>query len=409
MALALGAVFCAGAAAPETVTLKNGTVYMGRTASKLFKDHKCTFMVDSAIVVDSVKNVSASRVQKPLSSLSGELADWFRRHPERITTDRNGREQVVVYNLRAKDRSIPEDVVLLERGPKLLKYFIIAKYDETIPDSTVVSYAYALREPDAISGVIDEVVTTDERTIRGQIVYEGSLFGVLNSDDMVVEMLPYGKIKSTTKIPLFAEQPLVEQVPMVDEVRTNDGRTFRGLITQVVRKPGDKKPYYRLLVNGSNSEQTLYFADVDAIYENVNHDYNPLTDTHIEADSTIIVAGKELASVPYTSKAVTNDFQFSLTKLPEPMKAVDGMVKLEMCNVPGNQQIMLVPLTIPAPNKEGKYEFVCPAQTFVFNQMPGNTTISPYGNRNVSYTLAPGYYLVYRSADKKAFIINLAK
>lgn len=409
MAMALGVVLGAGAAAPETVTLKNGSVYMGRTSVKNFEKRSSTFMADSAVVVDSVKNVSLTMTVMPLASVKDGLANWFRQHPERIGIGRDGAEEVVVHRLRNASSSVTDDVVLLERGPKVVKYVIIAPLTEEIPDSNVVSYDYAPREPQAISGIIDEVVTTDGRTLEGQIVHEGSLFGILTADNMVVEMLPYSKLSSTSKRALYADQPIIEQVPVLDEVRTKDGRTVSGIITSVNRRPHDGKPYYMLRPVNHGSEVKLYFDDVTAIYQPYNRDYKPLKDTRIDAETTIIVAGTELAATPYTMKQGSADLLFSLDKLPEPVKAIDGGFKLEMRNVTNNQQIMLVPLEMPKPGKDGKYEISCSAQSILLNSKPGLATLSPYGNRNIAYTVAPGLYLVYRNADKKAYLINLVK
>ena len=316
MAMALGVALGAGAAAPETVTLKNGSVYMGRTSIKNFEARSSSFMADSAIVVDSVKNVSVTMTVMPLASVKEGLANWFRQHPERISIGRDGAEEVVVHRLRSASSSVTDDVVLLERGPKVLKYVIIAPLTVEIPDSNVVSYEYAVREPQVISGIIDEVVTTDGRTLEGQIVHEGSLFGILTADNMVVEMLPYSKLSSTSKRALYADQPIIEQVPVLDEVRTKDGRTVSGIITSVNRRPHDGKPYYMLRPVNHGSEVKLYFDDVTSIYQPYNRDYKPLKDTRIDSDNTIIVAGRELLSTPYTMKQGSADLLFNLDKLP---------------------------------------------------------------------------------------------
>lgn len=412
-AISLAAVMAAGAVPPETVTLTNGTVYMGHTSVKNLTGGYSAFMVDSAIIVVNDEDADCSPSDRRLDELNQRWKAWFAVHPQYVKKLYDGSDYARMYSLSLKDRNV-SDVVLLEKGDNYMKYIDMTQSTVNVPDSVVLSYNYAPRGGLDISGVVDEVFTTDGKSYTGQILAESPRgLGIL-TDELVTEFVSWDKLRRTKKRPLYDRQAFDEQVEYYDNIRTKDG-SRRGIITEINYKPGENdKPYYVVREKGSVNEFKVPFDDAQEISLVRNPDYKPLSDVRIESVNDILANGIKLNKVKYESfKGDSNRFIIPADSIPMKIGVAKGdKLKVQMKEDAVNSgALYLIPLEAPAElpksRDDKKYYF------FSFNDLINKgsqpvRSISPYKNVTLSYEIAPGTYLIYRQSDKSAYLITIS-
>lgn len=403
----------AGAVPPETVTLTNGTVYMGHTSVKNLIGGYSAFMVDSAIIVVNDEDADCSPSDRRLDELNQRWKAWFAVHPQYVKKLYDGSDYARMYSLSLKDRNV-SDVVLLEKGDNYMKYIDMTQSTVNVPDSVVLSYNYAPRGGLDISGVVDEVFTTDGKSYTGQILAESPRgLGIL-TDELVTEFVSWDKLRRTKKRPLYDRQAFDEQVEYYDNIRTKDG-SRRGIITEINYKPGENdKPYYVVREKGSVNEFKVPFDDAQEISLVRNPDYKPLSDVRIESVNDILANGIKLNKVKYESfKGDSNRFIIPADSIPMKIGVAKGdKLKVQMKEDAVNSgALYLIPLEAPAElpksRDDKKYYF------FSFNDLINKgsqpvRSISPYKNVTLSYEIAPGTYLIYRQSDKSAYLITIS-
>ena len=370
-------------------------------------------MTDSAIVVVNGENVDYSHTERNIDELNPRWKAWFAAHPQYVHKRYDGSEYARLYrlNLRSGDVS---DVMLLERGDKYVKYVDMAQRTVTVPDSLVLAYNFAPRGPLDISGVVDIIYTTDNRTYEGQIVTEtpGGV-GIL-TDDLVTVVVPWSKLRRSAKRPLYGNQKFDEQVEYYDKIRAKGEGGRSGIITEINYKPAnDEKPYYVLREAGSVNEQKYPFALVEEISLESNKSYSPLTDVLIESADDILVNGIKLVKAsPKETKAESGSFTIPADSVPVIVKAgKEGEFKVQMKQEAENLgSLYLIPLAEPAmlpKSKDDKKYYSFTSNDLINRGRRPVRSISPYNNVTLTYNLTPGTYLIYRQSDKNVFIFTV--
>lgn len=397
-------------ASEETVKMKNGSIYMGHTSVKNFDDGYSSFMVDSAIVVVNSNDVTIGEHNKNLSDLSKKWQDWFRNRPELIVTRSDGKEYVTMCYVtdNNSDRS-GEDVVLLERNDDYYKYWTFASINKKISDADVVSYEYSLRSPLAISGIIDELETTEGKILRGQIVRETPKGIGLFTEDKVIEVVPYNQIRATRKKPLFSEQPIDHQVSFLDVVVTHNDEQYEGILTAINYKPGDKKAPFYSLRESNGDIRTLPFKDVKEIKLRKNARYEPLKDIKIESIDEVYVNEVRADTTKFEVCDKHNVNELNGKENITTVSLTDnGVLKVTIKNDAKNNKVYLIRLDDSKMYQHRKEEFYgFTSNDLIEDDIAVQRAISPYGNIVLEYNVTPGEYLLYRPSNQMAYIIRI--
>lgn len=414
--LALAVMFTAQSEAPESVTLKNGTVYMGHTSVKNIAKAQTSFMTDSAIIVVSGENVDYSHNERNLNDLNLRWKAWFAAHPEYVHKRNDGSKFVNLYHINLKSGDV-SDVLLLEFGYKYAKYIDMTQRTVVVPDSAVERYNFAPRGNLDISGVVDILYTTDGRTYEGQIVSESPQgLGIL-TDDLLKVIVPWNKLRRSAKQPLFKNQKFDEQIEFFDNIATKGstkGRT--GIITGIYYKPDEKeKPYYVVREAGGVNEFKIPFAEVEEIRLEKNEGYKPLTDIYIESADDILANEVKLTKAKLQeTKIGSGSFVIPADTLPVSINVGDNNeLKVQMKQEAESfGSIYLIPLGDPTflpKSKDDKKFYSFTSNDLINNARRPVRSISPYNNVTLTYSIAPGTYLIYRQSDKAVFIITIKK
>lgn len=408
--LTVAMAFTAVAAPRETVTMKDGSVYMGHTSVKNFDKGFSTFKVDSAIVVAKNKDITILENQKKLSDLSQKWQTWFRNHPQYISKNEDGNESVTMFYMSENNSDKNGmDVVLLERGMDYYKYWSMAILDLEIADADVSSFEYSLRNPLEITGIIDEVECTDGNILRGEIVRESPKGIGVFTNDKVLEIIPYSKVVATHKKPLFKELPIDRQVKYLDVLKTDNGE-YSGIITEINYKPADKKKPFYLLRISEDDMRSIPFEDVREIRIRKNKDYKSISDIRIKSADDIYVNDVVVDSTLFEFNEKQIAYDFSTTpNFNKISLSMNQKLKVVVKKDDKNNKLYLIRLiNVRDDRKKGRISSFTNEQ-LINNEISGHRTVSPYGNVMIEYDVSAGKYVLYRPSDKRAYILQISK
>lgn len=401
----------------ETLETTDGSIYMGHTIGQDFKNKnpRSLFLSDSAILVTPMsKVISLTSESIRLEDLnSQEWKDWFKSHPSYIKTEENGRRVVKMHRIVQKGQENSGLVFLLEKSPTHLKYYSKNSRKDTILDKNIKSTIYALTDPRVQSGVTDIIYTSDNEFHKGQIVSQDNQFVGLKTEAGFVELIPNGSVVRTITTPLNPDQSLEEQVRYLDKLLTKEG-SFTGIITERNIKPGNEvDPYYVIYDIKDKISQKVNLKDISGLAKIKNDKYSPIAVVVLEDEEDILANGVKLNSinyVPYSdAKRGLNGLVIKEKNRATKLNSLSESLNLYMRDMDLNSMIYLIKVSpLELNDKDLKSVIYFSYQELLDKaRVPSKKSISKNGNKIVSYTLTPGIYLLYRSNDKKAFLINL--
>lgn len=398
----------------ETVELANGTVLMGHTSRQNIEKGTTLFRSDSALMVVPREKVSSiHREVKNLDKLSEAWQNWFAVHPEYVSNDGAGKKTVTLHRItRKRDIDATDDVLLLERSPKYVKYYTMSANTDTIVDDQVKLYSYARRDDLDLTGIVMEIITTDGSTYRGQLVQENrDGVGVL-TDENIVEVVPNDKVASKRFSGFDTEAPIEEQIEFLDlvsiDAEKGEATSHTGIITLKNYVPGGKKAAYLTVFDpNSGSSHNVDMAKVKTIAKNRNTFYKPRRDVRVEADTTMLVNGIAVKPVKYSASENKDEFMLATTAATV-VKDEDNVLRLQMRDCRNNQNVTLIPVKERQQKKDVKRYYFSFKELYN-NAIPCDRTVSRNGIATLTFDAAPGTYLVYRQADRKAFLIRVEK
>ncbi len=420
-AIAASAVLpCMGQA---TLVLKNGSRIYGNVSNDDFANSVVTFSADSAVVVDTMSY--SAPVVRALSSLNDAWQNWFAGNARRVFTHNNAPSAYIgkVSCMQDENRPFNGEAVILENGNGKVKFFVTGLYTTEVNKRLIDHFEYAERDPLALTGVIDEVVTVDGEVFTGQIVAKYTAGIVVRTENGVDNFIPFENVMLTRIVPFNVNYPLKDQVRYHSRLNYKNGKTnneVTGIIQEVVYKPKNgAKPYYTVLNADGTSSTDYNFEDVEGIRSVRNSSFVDKRDVVIKKDE-VLVAGKP-------GKKVTLKEGSDRYVLPDSVEFVeikfsdlkDARVPVHYKNTPDNNEFFFVELTVPVVEKKKPGLFGAPKVTepeapyVTFAKLlrggfrAEDRFVSPANNISVQYgpLKKGGRYVLIRKSDLTAYPI----
>ena len=283
IALAVGCMLPAKAQIVQTMNLKNGSVMRGYLKSQK-AGNNIVFYADVAEVVmdgQKVKNINGKKVA------FNSLPDEWKHYAE----DNELLDKKREMTLSSIDTgSMINNVLILEQG-KTMKY-IELKHDYALRLTDVASVEYAPRDEMLLTG-INRILTVKNggivRTLTGQFIKEipGSMTYLLKEDG-VVESIDMDDLVKDNAIKNNPNQSIFEQSKLLDEIRTDDGKVYTGIITERNYELSNYCFVITMKTGDVESTQTVWMENVNEICKLPNPDYKEVRDIQLNPGQIMV-------------------------------------------------------------------------------------------------------------------------
>ncbi len=411
----------------ETLVLKNGSRLYGQRTIEDYNDNTVTFRIDSADMVIPYNDLHDISPRLTLLSETPESwRRWFNQHPERIVLRNNAKYVWLgAVNNSNNDRKFYKDyVVIHEVEDTVVRVFTTSIGEIKVSKNKEIDHIeIAPREPLALVGTINEIETTNQGTLRGQIVEDRAKSLVLLTDDGVRHVIPYKVIKASRIIPFNPNRPLNEQISHHQRLEGNKDSGFSavGIVTETVYKSHGNEEGYYILADTEGLNKTKYpFSQVLRIKKIPNTAFVKEKDVKIDGDQ-LLIQFREAVPVKYEVKSDRYEIA-DTTKAVRINKAdiENGMLKIHFKDTPVNTDFIFVeakPVQVDkSAKKSGKDNndadvvFYASLNDMLINSYsPVNRFVSPSGNVSLTYgnVEAGKAYLLIRKSDplKSAYFL----
>lgn len=420
--LALSAVCAvsANAVIVQKVQLKNGSELEGYI-QRQDKNDNITFCSDRALITVNQGNAQTTESSYTEGNLDQQWVEWGNEHDAFSGT---GADRTLVLNdiifqpamnVQALD-SADFDQLFVMQHPKVSKVKVLEKgakikYLELSPNT----YSFNWRDVESITADrrpktqltgIDRIYQLHNGSeVKGQYAGEAYTTLSLYSPSGVVETFNLDDVDRYRFKAINPNQTLFDQSELIDVVRTKNGTTYRGIITERDFTEGNN---YLVLQQESGSEQTLKFNDVVEYSKEENPNYQLITDVLLKPGEMVI------NRLPVEAVGVTkNGTQIVLEKINPDLSIPQGdnvtRVAVEYYN-PQNvssDNYMLVKVDEEMVKKAPVYSFstdLFELQKFV----PVNRVTSVNGTTKLEYDLpGNGVFAVYDLSTRQAIPFNI--
>lgn len=408
----------------ETIVLKNGSRYMGHTSVEDYETNTVNFMVDSAIVVESLDDVVYSGPVKRRVEDLRRWEKWLKENPTSVFFDGDSCTWMGNISYNSGRNEFDGEARILALTDNKVTFLTINQANMTIDKiKDIDHYEYAPRDPLSLAGIIDEIVLDDGDVYSGQIVADYPSKLILLSDDGIRHEIKYRDIKMKRTLPYNANYQLSRQMPYFSQItlRTQDGskKTVEGIILEKVYKPEDgKNPYYIVTDNNDRNRREYSFDDVVRIGLSRNNHYIKGKDIVLKNRNDMLIGSQPARNVlfeTYDNRYSTCDSN-NVMNIPAD-DVVNGVLKIHFKDLPENGEFLLVeartPQNVPSKpkdkniNKAPRELYYASISDLLLNNItPLERFVSPNGNVALSYSVKPGKaYFLLRKADKTAYII----
>lgn len=412
----------------EKIVMKNGSVLEGHIVSQEPGKSVDFFSEISTIVSDARCISTSGTTEIEQSALSENWQQWIKGNKESLLR-KDGKsflrlDDVVIHAQPVQKDSVKEQYVLesqiagtckvkvLERGG-YVKFIYANSRSFSIPYSSISEIQRVPRDKNAMSGTID-VVETSANTYTGQIISQklGESVKVLCDDGCAVVVLSK-QIKSQKKSGYNAKQSIFEQVPYLDVVTYDGGKTARGII--VSQTISEKTGSYILVKTAEHDDVAVPNKDILKIAKVSNPEYKPSKmDILVENDS-IYLCRKNAKKIPvkdYKSEFVYMEVLKGAVKYAFTKNDLEnGKLVVECFNDEANRELKIIPVETKE-IKEGRNKrlyYACLYADIVKNaKKPTSVSdISPNNTLRMEYELSKGFYALYIQNKKQAVLFEI--
>jgi len=403
IALVVGCMLTAKAQVVQTMNLKNGSILHGYMKSQK-SGGSIVFSAENAdIVIDGkkVKNVSGKKVA------FNNLPDEWKTYAEANELLDKKRE----LTLSSIDTgSMINNVLILEQG-KIMKY-IELKRDYALRSSNIAFVEYDSRDEMLLTG-INRILTVKSggmvRTVTGQCIKEvpGRVICLLK-DDGVVESIDINDLVKDNSIKNNPNQSIFEQSMLLDEIRTNDGAVYTGIITERNYELANYCFVITMKTDDVESTQTVWMENVKEICKLPNPAYKEVRDIQLNPGQIMVnrnEVDQETLSEQSGAFVVTPEMKRLTLKLEGKELAID--VEANFRNEKEATDNYFIKTKQFSKDRKRKDSFYFTFRDMIESAMsPTETTKSMNNTTKMSYRVtSKGVYVFYNSNTKKAVVI----
>ena len=401
--LAVGCMLTAKAQIVQTMHLKNGSTLHGYMKSQksggsiVFSAEKADIVIDGK----KVKNVSGKKVA------FNSLPDEWKTYAEANELLDKKRE----LTLSSIDTgNMINNVFILEQG-KIMKY-VELKHDYTFRSSNIAFVEYASRDEMLLTG-INRILTVKSgsmvRTVTGQCTKEvpGKVICLLK-DDGVVESIDFNDIVKDNSIKNNPNQSIFEQSMLLDEIRTNDGAVYTGIITERNYELANYCFVITMKTDDVESTQTVWMENVKEICKLPNPAYKEVRDIQLNLGQIMVnrnEVDQETLSEQSGAFVVTPEMKRLTLKLEGKELAID--VEANFRNEKEATDNYFIKTKQFTKDRKRKDSFYFTFRDMIESAMsPTETTKSMNNTTKMSYRVtSKGLYVFYNKNTKKAVVI----
>lgn len=403
IALAVGCMLTTKAQIVQTMHLKNGSTLHGYMKSQksggsiVFSAEKADIVIDGK----KVKNVSGKKVA------FNSLPDEWKTYAEANELLDKKRE----LTLSSVDTgSMINNVYILEQG-KIMKY-VELKHDYTFRSSNIAFVEYASRDEMLLTG-INRILTVKSgsmvRTVTGQCTKEvpGKVICLLK-DDGVVESIDINDLVKDNSIKNNPNQSIFEQSVLLDEIRTNDGAVYTGIITERNYELSNYCFVITMKTDDVESTQTVWMENVKEICKLPNPAYKEVRDIQLNPGQIMVNRNEveqETLSEQSGAFVVTPEMKRLTLKFEGKELAID--VEANFKNEKDATDNYFIKTKQFAKDRKRKDSFYFTFRDMIESAMsPTETTKSMNNTTKMSYRVtSKGLYVFYNKNTKKAVVI----
>lgn len=413
----------------ETLVLNDGSVLEGyMSVQRVGKD--VTFTANRQVVVLQA-NCVASIAERTVEykKLSDEWKKWVDNNPRSLSKDNKlvlseiklkvgtsdtiqseGSMNTVMLNHLS---SSPYNVRVLEKGEQI-KYLDVTPHVYTLSWKDIKCLQRSPRIPLSISGVSEFVILKNGQKYEGEIVEQvpGRTMKLLKADG-IVEVVDATNISSIKKKKLNDEQTIIEQVPLLETVRTEKEDYTGVIIEQNFNKGKDGNDLIMELQNGNSV--SLNQADVIEICRIKNEHYKPLQDVVLD-DTTMLINRNKVSYTHFEQEEdliYTKNFESALKlnidtlagyvfwEMKDKVSLLDGCIMVQALELKGNKR----------KDKDKIMSIGFSYEDLVLKSIePFKKIVSPNNTLKVSFQVnSAGWYIIYNPKKKEGIIFQISK
>lgn len=412
----------------ETLVLNDGSVLEGyMSVQRVGKD--VTFTASRQIIVLQA-NCVASIAERTVEykKLSAEWKKWIDENPRSLSKDGKFVLNEIKLKTSLSDTTLlkgkkntgmldhfsssPYNVKVLEKG-ELIKYIDVTPHVYTLSWKDIKCLRRLPRIPLDISGVSELLVLKNGQEYEGEVVEQipGKTMKLLKADG-IVEVVDANDIFCIRKKKLNEEQSIVEQVPLLETVRTEKEDYTGVIIEQNFNKGKNGNNLVMILQNGNSS--TINQTDVIEICRIKNEHYKPLKDVVLD-DTTMLVNRNGVFCTCFQQEddlIYTKEFESAL-KLN--IDTLNGCVYLEVKdNASFDDYVMVQALELKGKKRKDKDKIMSIGFSYedlvLKSIQPFKKTVSPNNTLKVSFQIKTlGWYVTYNPKKKEGIIFQISK
>ena len=409
----------------EKLMLKNGSVLEGYVSVQ-HPGKDLIFVADKATLsIPSDKIVSIIDKDVKLDELSKTWQLWAKDNPG-LVKKINGQSYITLSDIFVKDKAyqaLPDS--LLDKFNLSQKKMIPSHHNVRIVergnhvkflDCSSVSYNFTWdkveqieripRDSKMLSGLVDEFYLKSGFNVKGQTVKTiiGKEICVLDNNN-VVQSVPLKEIVSHKKTALNAEQPLMEQVMMLDVIRSSKGVEIKGLV--VTQNYGtEKEEGYLSVMKQEGGIERVYISEIVEMSKEMNMQYSPIEDLIVKG-SELYVARKLFAKATIETKNELCLIAKNSPLLELSLDSIQNNLVVEQLDEPDNRNLILFKLVDMKVSREMRKAFTF-EDLLIHGTTPKSENVTVNGTlKQVFPIIEKGDYILYRTKKREAFYCRI--
>ena len=409
----------------EKLILKNGSLFEGYVSVQ-HPGKDLIFVADKAtltIPTNKITSIVDKDVRLDVLSKSWQL--WAEDNPEQVKKI-NGQSYITLYDIFVKDKAsqtlpdsllnkfnlsqnkvIPthQNVRIIERSNQV-KFLDCSNVSYNFTWNEVEQIERVPRDNKMLSGWVDEFYLRNGMVVKGQSVKTiiGKEICVLDNNN-VIQSVPLKEIGWHKKTALNVEQPLLEQVMMLDVIRSSKGFEIKGLV--VTQNYGtDKEEGYLSVLKKDGGMERINISEIVEMRKEMNMQYSPIEDLIVKG-SELYVDRKLFAKAWVETK---NDLCLIAKNSPCMVLSLDSIqnnLVVEQLDEPDNQNIILFKLIDLKVSREMR-------KAYTFEDLLMHGTTPKEETVTVNKTLKQifpikekGDYILYRTKKRETFYVKV--
>ena len=406
LTLAVGCMLPTKAQIVQTMNMKNGSTLHGYIKSQKSGDDIVFCAENAEIVMDGkkVRNISGKKVA--FNSLPDEWKAYAEEH-ELLDKQRE-------LTLSSIDTGgMISNVLVLEQG-KTMRYTEL-NHDYTLRLSDIASVEYASRDELLLTG-INHVLTVRNgevmRTVTGQCIKEipGEVTYLLK-DDGVVESIDMKDLMKDVSIKNNPNQSIFEQCRLLDEIRTNGGNVYTGIITERNYELSNYCFVITMRTGDVESIQTIWVENVKEKCKLPNPEYKEVRDIQLNPGQIMVNRCEvEQERLNEQNGLFVVDPSMKRMTLWLEGKGLDIDVEAYFKNEKESSDNYFVKLQqFPKKDRKRKNSSFFTYRDLIESALsPEETSVSMNHTTKLSYRVtSKGLYVFYNSNTKKAVVISV--